>query len=1050
MSIVKGPGLGGAVPPVHSWLREADGGSWPILWRRAPLVIRQLGKGKSPSAAALASVAENSSSMLRRRECDETTAARFTMQVALNYAEKRSQETEDALARRWLKKYKSVAYDMEDALDELEANTMIWRNSTCTAKLFFSSVNPLIVRITISNEMRNIRVKLDKIAEDQRKFPLLTLPTPTRQDSKKKWGETFIGDRDEIEMIGREREKEYILTKVVQKNGEQESYIIPVVGLGGMGKTTLAKAVYTDKKTNMFDVKAWVHVSMDFELNKIVSAIISQVEGSTPANDVDLQYLKSQLDRILRSKFYLIVLDDLWEEGRSKLEKLMNMMQSGKKGSSIIVTTRSEKVASTLSTIYPSYFHTVDPIKLEGVSTDECWSIMEPHNIGSSLLSDLVDIRKEIAGRCSGVPLVAKALGYVMQKHCTREEWLEIKNINILDIEGDDQGILKGLLLSYYHMPPELKLCFMYCSIFPKSHDTHRDCLIQQWIALGFIQASNQQQPLQKIGGEYVNEFLGMSFFTILTSTTLPTNIGCLQNLQYFDLSGCCNLCELSVSFVNLSALLFLNLARCHELHTLPESFGKLHRLQFLNLSDCYKLHSLPESCCQLGDLAHLELSDCHNLEKLPDCIDQLSKLEYFNMTSCSKVQMLPDSLCKLTMLKHLDLSFCVKLEHLPSSIGDLRLRHLNLEGCFFLWDLPDSILSMSTLVHVREVLLTTRNVEHKLETLREKLSLKGPFVLDGGSGDLWSEISELEKAPCYELQITGLENVKRFEGAEQAKLSNNSNLTWLFLGWDHDEGESVEGSESSVVEHADAAVLEKLLPPRRLQCLNLVGYMSMDFPRNFYGDYGSCQKLRVIVLDSMDALEEWWTTRSSNEDGEFLIPNLHLLYASDCPKLKFLPYPPMSMAWVLENSDLVLLEDGFGNISSTTSPFYLEVIGAPSSREVWRRANRYLSSVSILNITNMTGLGTLPEATRGFPSLQKLEIEDCDDMETLPEWLGDLASLRDILIKNCPKVSSLPEGIRHLTELKKLQIIDCPTLSQKCQGEDKRKIAHIPQVKFE
>jgi aquaporin TIP len=134
---------------------------------------------------------------------------------------------------------------------------------------------------------------------------------------------------------------------------------------------------------------------------------------------------------------------------------------------------------------------------------------------------------------------------------------------------------------------------------------------------------------------------------------------------------------------------------------------------------------------------------------------------------------------------------------------------------------------------------------------------------------------------------------------------------------------------------------------------------------REFYGDYGRCQKLRMIVLASMDNMEEWWTTRSSHEDGEFLIPNLHLLAAINCPKLKFLPYPPRSLTWVVVNSDHVLPEHGFGNLSSTTSPFYLELGGepAPPSREVWRRAHQYLSWVSILAVTDMTGLGTLPEA---------------------------------------------------------------------------------------
>jgi aquaporin TIP len=398
----------------------------------------------------------------------------------------------------------------------------------------------------------------------------------------------------------------------------------------------------------------------------------------------------------------------------------------------------------------------------------------------------------------------------------------------------------------------------------------------------------------------------------------------------------------------------------------------------------------------------------------------------------------------------------------------------------------------MSTLVHVERTYFSL-NVYGKVYKLRKELNLKGSYELDGGDNDLWSQIAELEKTPCHELQINGLDNVEGLEGVVHAKLSNNLNLSWLILVWDHDDG--------SLVEHADTSVLERLVPPRSLQHLGLEGYRSIDFPRwildipsyvprittifllglkqcshlpplgrlpnlraltlkempnvksvgrEFYGDYGRCQKLRMIVLASMDNMEEWWTTRSSHEDGEFLIPNLHLLAAFDCPKLKFLPYPPRSMVWMVENSDHVLPEHGFGNLSSTTSPFDLELIGAPPSGEVWHRAHQYLSSVSILNLSDMIGLGTLPEAIRGFPSLRKLEIEDCEDWETLPEWLEDLASLREIVVKNCPKVSSLPESIQRLTALKKLHIVGCPALSEKCQGEDKHKIAHIPQVKFE
>jgi aquaporin TIP len=196
-----------------------------------------------------------------------------------------------------------------------------------------------------------------------------------------------------------------------------------------------------------------------------------------------------------------------------------------------------------------------------------------------------------------------------------------------------------------------------------------------------------------------------------------------------------------------------------------------------------------------------------------------------------------------------------------------------------------------------------------------------------------------------------------------------------------------------------------------------------------------------------MNNLEEWWTTRSSNEDGEFLIPNLHFLFALDCPKLKFLPYPPRSVTWILQNSDYVLPEHGFGSLSSTTSPFFLAVdLVASLSSEMWRRI-RYLSSIEGLELASLTGLRTLPEDIRCFRSLRKLEIVSCADLETLPEWLGDFTSLREIRIYECLKLTSLPECMRRLTELKKLRIIRCPALFGKCQGEDRHKIAHIPQV---
>lgn len=140
-----------------------------------------------------------------------------------------------------------------------------------------------------------------------------------------------------------------------------------------------------------------------------------------------------------------------------------------------------------MSIIRPSEYHTVPPTKLKALSSDDCFFIINPSLQGNRLDVDLIKIGEEIAKKC-GVPLVAKALGYVMNKHCTTESWKALKDSNILEIKDDDYGIMRRLMLSYYPMPSLQKLCFMYCSVFPKGHNINHDSLIQQWVALGFIQ----------------------------------------------------------------------------------------------------------------------------------------------------------------------------------------------------------------------------------------------------------------------------------------------------------------------------------------------------------------------------------------------------------------------------------------------------------------------------------------------------------------------------------------------------------------------------------
>ncbi|VAI82365.1 unnamed protein product [Triticum turgidum subsp. durum] len=429
----------------------------------------------------------------------------------------------------------------------------------------------------------------------------------------------------------------------------------------------------------------------------------------------------------------------------------------------------------------------------------------------------------------------------------------------------------------------------------------------------------------------------------------LPENFGSLLKLSFLNLSSCSKLTKLpdSVSFPHLERL---SLSNCHELGNLPIDFGHLQKLEFLNLFGCYKVSMLPGSFCQLNHLKYLDLSDCHNLEELPKCFGNLFELEYLNLTSCSKLRQLPELLCKLFKLRFLYLSYCLQLRGLPSSFGDLKLQILHMSGLIFMDDCPDSIGDMTSLTQLVSDIATSHLLE-KTQAIRKHLNLMGTVVhhVHEIESRGCSSIVDLMGLTCSELILIGLQNVRHPEDADRVSLRDKSDIRVLKLDWQNEGGRSV---------------LDRLVPPRTLENFWLVGYSSKDFPnwifhtssylpfvseltlscleacdclppfgalpnlrklsleyipnirkigKEFYGEGGPCMKLRVLVLTLMENLMEWWTTESGEETEEFLIPILHHLQIVDCPKLKFLPYPPRSMIWVMGNSETILPEQGFG-----------------------------------------------------------------------------------------------------------------------------------------
>ncbi|KAM0846418.1 hypothetical protein ACQ4PT_055683 [Festuca glaucescens] len=318
-------------------------------------------------------------------------------------------------------------------------------------------------------------------------------------------------DVEEALIIGRTEEKQKTVA-TLSGSITPEFTVLPIYGIGGIGKTTLAQLIFSDSQFADY-TRVWVYVSQNLDLNKIGNSIISQL--SEVSHVAGKQMIHNHLRKLLAGKKILIVLDDVWEKNPDTLKTLKAMLRLGA-GSmvKIIVTTRDGAIAREIC-------HSVEPYKLESLTDKICWTIIKQ----KSAFKDRVDKKQlkhigwEIATKCGGVALAAQSLGYTLNGK-TSDEWESVRDNYIWDVSSPedpssrDHGVLASLMLSYSHMPDWLKLCFSYCAIFPKGRNIVKYDLIHQWIALGFPEPSRIFDSMQ-LCEKYITQLLGMSFLNI-------------------------------------------------------------------------------------------------------------------------------------------------------------------------------------------------------------------------------------------------------------------------------------------------------------------------------------------------------------------------------------------------------------------------------------------------------------------------------------------------------------------------------------------------------
>ncbi|XP_047046960.1 putative disease resistance protein RGA3 [Lolium rigidum] len=698
--------------------------------------------------------------------------------------------------------------------------------------------------------------------------------------------------------------------------------VLPIVGPGGIGKTTFTQHLYNDARLyndtraeNHFEVRVWVCVSTDFDVLKLTREILgciiaTQEEGSSGAANetLNLDQLQLSIARRLKSRRFLIVLDDIWKcDGENQWKTLLAPFTKGEtKGSMVLVTTRFPKVACMVKT--------VDPLELRGLEANDFFTFFEACIFGDFKPQDyddeLVDIAAKIANKLKGSPLAAKTVGRLLRRDFSRKHWDGVlKKHEWLSMENNDD-IMPCLKISYDYLPFDLRKCFSYFGLFPEDHRFGNSEMNHLFAAVGIADSTHQ------VDRNYLEELVDNGF--LMKEVDYPgQNKYVLHDLMHqlcrsVSAQECLNICDFDFradAIPQSVRHLSITIEDGYD-ENFEEEMCKLRgRIDISNLRTLMILRSYKKKFMKLLNDSFKEINSLRVLfivvnspESFPHRFSKLIHLQYLKISSpySDSELCLPSTLSRFYHLKFLDLDNWHGCSNLPEDFSHLE----NLHDFHAKSELYSNIRNVGKIKHLRRL----REFCVKKESMGFELRELGG-------------LANLEE----ELIISGLEHVETKEEATAAKLVLKMNLKELTLLWDRDRRTIDTDILDSLQPHSNLRVLTianpggticpswlslaiwletlwlegvswSTLPPfgkiPNLKVLTLKRISGMlQFGPHCGGAPGKCfMRLKKVEFLELPALAKWVVEPNCHS-----FPSLEIIRCVKCPNLHMMPFSEVS-----------------------------------------------------------------------------------------------------------------------------------------------------------